>query len=246
MEGKYSYGIHSVELLLKKSADQIIKIYLQANRQDKRSQTILALASKNKIPVVRWSKEKLDHLIHEVHQGVIAETKTGAKVLSENDLYALVESLEKPVRLLILDGVTDPHNLGACMRTADAAGIDAIIVPKDRSVGLNATVRKVSTGASEIIPFYAVTNLVRCLKQLKELGVWIIGTAGEAEQSLYQTKLSGALALVMGSEDKGLRRLTREHCDELVHIPLLGQVSSLNVSVATGICLFEIVRQSNS
>ncbi|NVJ49768.1 MAG: 23S rRNA (guanosine(2251)-2'-O)-methyltransferase RlmB [Gammaproteobacteria bacterium] len=247
MSEKIVYGIHAVDLLLKKSVDQIDKIYLQANRQDGKAQKLISLAAKHKIPVVRWDKTKLDAITTENHQGVIAELKqTGSLVQTEHDLYELVEQSEKPITLLILDGVTDPHNLGACFRTADAAGVDAIVVPKDKSVGLNATVRKVACGAAETVPFYAVTNLVRALKTLQDLGVWILGTAGEAEQDIYQTRFSGNLALVMGAEGKGMRRLTREHCDELFHIPMLGSVSSLNVSVATGVCLFEILRQRNS
>ncbi|WP_144393740.1 23S rRNA (guanosine(2251)-2'-O)-methyltransferase RlmB [Pleionea sediminis] len=244
MSDNIVYGIHSVELLLKKSVDQIKKLYVQANRQDGKTLKLISLASKHRIPVVRWDKQKLDKMTDENHQGIIAEiANTGAMVQSENDLYDLVENKAGPVLLLILDAVTDPHNLGACMRTADAAGVDAVVVPKDKSVGLNATVRKVACGAAETVPFYAVTNLVRAIKSLQDLGVWIIGTAGEAEQNIYQSKFKGSMALVMGAEGKGLRRLTREHCDELVKIPMFGKVSSLNVSVATGVCLFEMVRQ---
>ncbi|PWK47265.1 23S rRNA (guanosine(2251)-2'-O)-methyltransferase RlmB [Pleionea mediterranea] len=244
MSDKIVCGIHAVELLLKKSVDQVSKIYLQANRQDGKVQKLVALAAKHKIPVVRWDKSKLDAMTDDNHQGMIAElANTGALVQGENDLYQLVEDKQSNVLLLILDGVTDPHNLGACFRTADAAGVDAVIVPKDKSVGLNTTVRKVACGAAETVPFFAVTNLVRALKTLQDLGVWIIGTAGEAEQTLHQTTFKGSLALVMGAEDKGMRRLTRENCDELIKIPMQGAVSSLNVSVATGVCLFEMVRQ---
>ncbi len=237
-------GIHAVDLLLKKSADQIIKIYLQANRQDARSQKILSLAAKYKIPVVRWDKSRIDALTDENHQGVVAEVSNTASVVQgENELLDLVDNKGQETFLLILDGVTDPHNLGACMRSADAAGIHGVVVPKDKSVGLNATVRKVACGAAESVPFFAVTNLVRAIKALQDRGVWIIGTAGEAEQNLYQAQFRGPIALIMGAEDKGMRRLTRENCDELIKIPMLGSVSSLNVSVATGVCLFEIVRQ---
>ncbi|MCO7226454.1 23S rRNA (guanosine(2251)-2'-O)-methyltransferase RlmB [Pleionea sp. CnH1-48] len=247
MSEKQVCGIHAVELLLKKSSDQVVKIYMQANRQDQRSQNVMQLAKKHQIPVVRWAKEKLDKMLPEdVHQGVIADVAGGATVQSENSLYELVEKLQEKTFLLILDGVTDPHNLGACLRTADAAGIHGVVVPKDKSVGLNATVRKVACGAAETVPFFAVTNLVRCLKQLQDLGVWIIGTAGEAEQNTFEAKFTGPMALIMGAEDKGMRRLTRENCDELIKIPMKGSVSSLNVSVATGVCLFEIVRQKDS
>ncbi len=244
MSDNIVFGIHAVELLLKKSVDQVNKIYVQANRQDGKTLKLISIAAKNRIPVVRWDRSKLDAMTDENHQGIIAEVnQSGALVHSEHELYELVEQKDGPVLILILDGVTDPHNLGACMRTADAAGADAVVVPKDKAVGLNATVRKVACGAAETVPFFAVTNLVRALKSLQDLGVWIIGTAGEAQQSLYQSKLQGSLALVMGAEEKGLRRLTREHCDELIKIPMAGEVSSLNVSVATGVCLFEIVRQ---
>jgi 23S rRNA (guanosine2251-2'-O)-methyltransferase len=145
--------------------------------------------------------------------------------------------------LLVLDGITDPHNLGACLRTADAAGVDAVIAPKDKSVGITATVRKVASGAAETVPFVVVTNLARTLKGLQEQGVWIIGTAGESEQLIYQADLKGAIAIAMGAEGAGLRRLTREHCDLLVKLPMAGEVSSLNVSVAAGVCLYEAVRQ---
>ncbi len=237
-------GVHAVELLLKKSVDQVIKVYLQANRQDAKSQKLASLAAKHHIPVVRWDKSKLDKMTDDSHQGIIAEiANTGSRVQTENDLYSLVEQHEQNILLLVLDGVTDPHNLGACMRTADAAGVHGVVVPKDKAVGLNSTVRKVACGAAETVPFFAVTNLVRALKSLQDLGVWIIGTAGEAQQDIYQAKLTGPMALVMGAEEKGMRRLTREHCDELIKIPMAGSVSSLNVSVATGVCLFEIVRQ---
>jgi len=148
-----------------------------------------------------------------------------------------------PPLLLVLDGVTDPHNIGACLRTCDAAGAHGLIVPKDKSGSLTPTAVKIASGASDTVPFFAVTNLARTLEALKERGIWIYGTAGEASSSVYQTKLTGAIALVMGAEGKGMRRLTRETCDSLIHIPMKGSVSSLNVSVASGVCLFEIVRQ---
>jgi len=164
-------------------------------------------------------------------------------VLDDSALFALLGRLDKPPFLLILDHVQDPHNLGACLRSADAAGVDAVITPKDRSVSLTETVLLVACGAAESIPFVQVTNLARTMRQLKESGIWIIGTADQADKSLYETDLTGPLALAMGSEGKGLRRLTRELCDFLVSLPMAGRVESLNVSVATGICLFEAVRQ---
>jgi 23S rRNA (guanosine2251-2'-O)-methyltransferase len=173
---------------------------------------------------------------------VVAETGA-APVIGENELPEFLDALPHPAFLLILDGIQDPHNLGACLRTADAAGVDAVILPRDRSAPLNATVRKVACGAAEFVPVVRVTNLARIMRAIRDRGIWVYGAAGEAESTLYQTDLSGPLALVLGGEGKGLRRLTREHCDGLVSIPLDGSVSSLNVSVATGVCLFEARRQ---
>ncbi|MDD3731006.1 MAG: 23S rRNA (guanosine(2251)-2'-O)-methyltransferase RlmB [candidate division Zixibacteria bacterium] len=167
----------------------------------------------------------------------------GVAVLNEDDLILLLQSLKEPPFLLILDEINDPHNLGACLRSADAAGVHAVIVPKNRSVSLTETVRRVACGAAEKVPFVQATNLARVMDKLREAGIWIVGTADEAWDSLYQTSLVGPLALVMGSEGKGLRRLTREKCDFLVKIPMFGSVESLNVSVSAGICLFEALRQ---
>jgi 23S rRNA (guanosine2251-2'-O)-methyltransferase len=177
------------------------------------------------------------------HQGVLARVvDTPIPYLDINDV---LESLDEPPFLLVLDGVEDPHNLGACLRVADAMGVHAVIAPKDRAAGLNATVRKVACGAAESVPFIAVTNLARTLRELKEAGIWLVGAAAEAEGDLFSVKLSGPLALVLGAEGTGLRRLTAETCDELVHIPMFGSVESLNVSVASGICLYEVRRQRN-
>jgi 23S rRNA (guanosine2251-2'-O)-methyltransferase len=177
----------------------------------------------------------------EQHQGIIARVKEGKKY-NEKDLDQIIASSDTPF-LLVLDGVTDPHNLGACLRNADAAGVDAIIVPKDKSAKLNGTARKVACGAAETVPLVQVTNLARTLRDIKEMGVWVVGTAGETDIEVFDAKLTGPMAIVMGAEGSGMRRLTREHCDELVKIPMVGTVSSLNVSVATGICLFEVLRQ---
>jgi 23S rRNA (guanosine2251-2'-O)-methyltransferase len=185
------------------------------------------------------------------HQGVVAEAfnipvsgdMNQSNLWQEQDLLRVVDNKEGPLLLLVLDGVTDPHNLGACLRSADAAGVDAVVVPKDKSADLTPTVRKVACGAAEVVPFVRVTNISRTLQALQERGVWLYGTAGESEKSIYDSDLSGSIALVMGAEGSGLRRLTREQCDFLVNLPMAGSVSSLNVSVATGICLFEIVRQ---
>jgi 23S rRNA (guanosine2251-2'-O)-methyltransferase len=172
----------------------------------------------------------------------MAECKP-AQALSEKSLFIQLAQLEHPAFLLCLDGVQDPHNLGACLRSADAAGVDAVIVPKDNACGLNATVSKVASGAAESMPFFAVTNLSRCLREIQQAGIWCVGLAAEAVQSLYTSDLSGPVAIVLGAEGKGLRRLTAQTCDSLVSLPMLGQVSSLNVSVTTGIALFEAVRQ---
>jgi 23S rRNA (guanosine2251-2'-O)-methyltransferase len=165
---------------------------------------------------------------------------------SEKHLPDILDGIEGTPLVLILDGVTDPHNLGACLRTADAAGAHVVIAPKDKSAPLNATAAKVACGAAEAVPYIQVTNLARTMKELQERGIWIIGTAGEAQQSLYQHDLKGPIAIVMGAEGQGMRRLTREHCDFLANLPMAGEVSSLNVSVATGVCLFEVVRQRMS
>ena len=176
------------------------------------------------------------------HQGVAAFCTPG-KLPDENFLYELIASLDTAPLLLVLDGITDPHNLGACLRTAEAAGVNAVITPKDRSAGITPVVRKVACGAADIVPLIPVTNLARCLKKLQELGVWLTGTSDKANTSLFEHDLTGPLALVMGAEGDGMRRLTTEACDSLVFIPMAGEISSLNVSVATGVCLFEACRQ---
>ena len=237
------FGLHAVRSLLERNPARISLLLALETRSDARMEEILALAEKANVPVRRVARQELDERVPGVtHQGVLAETG-GAPGLGENDLPDFIESLGRPPFLLILDSVQDPHNLGACLRSADAAGVDAVIIPKDKSAPLNATVRKVACGAAETTPVVRVTNLARTLRALRDAGVWIYGAAGEAETSLYDTDLRGPLALVLGGEGKGLRRLTREHCDGLLSIPLAGAVSSLNVSVATGICLFEAQRQ---
>ena len=211
-------------------------------RDDERLINIVNQARRFGVSVQFCNRKVLDDKVKgEQHQGIVARAKP-AKTLDESDLDRLLDTTPVPL-LLVLDGVTDPHNIGACLRTADAAGAHALIVPKDKSGGLTGTARKVACGAAEVVPFIQVTNLSRTLKQLQDKGVWVIGTAGEAEQLIYDCKLSGPMALVMGAEGKGMRRLTRETCDELVKLPMAGRVSSLNVSVATGVCLYEIVRQ---
>lgn len=236
------FGIHAVASLLDRQPDRIEAMYVQRGRNDARMEALLERADKLSISYQVIEREKLDEMVDGRHQGVIVESR-GSQIFREGDLDRLLENLDHPALLLILDGVTDPHNLGACLRTADAAGVDAVIVPKDNAAGLNATARKVACGAAEVMPLVQVTNLARTMRNLQQAGIWITGTAGEAEQSIYDMDLSGPMALVMGAEGKGMRRLTREHCDHLAKLPMGGSVSSLNVSVATGVCLFEAVRQ---
>lgn len=236
------FGIHAVQALLDSDPQRFQEVFILKRREDRRLQTLLKALEAQGIVIQVANKQMLDTKSEgAVHQGVIARVKQGHQY-QEGDLPDLLVSLENPF-LLILDGVTDPHNLGACMRSADAAGVHAIIVPKDRSAALNATAKKVASGAAEHVPLIRVTNLARTMRVLQEAKVWIVGTVGEADHTLYQSKMTGPMALVMGAEGEGMRRLTREHCDELISIPMAGSVSSLNVSVATGVCLFEAVCQ---
>ena len=237
------YGIHAVQAVLANAPERLIEVYALKGREDKRLQPLLNELYNVGVSVQFLNRQTLDKKADgEVHQGIIARIQP-AKELNENDLDQILQHQQNPL-LLVLDGITDPHNLGACLRTADAAGVCAVIMPKDKSAQLTSIARKVACGAAENVPLIRVTNLARTLRLLQqEYNVWVVGTAGEATESLYQTKLSGALALVMGAEGEGMRRLTREHCDQLISIPMAGSVSSLNVSVATGVCLFEIVRQ---
>ncbi|QKE64627.1 23S rRNA (guanosine(2251)-2'-O)-methyltransferase RlmB [Aquipseudomonas campi] len=236
------YGVHAVEALLRHHPKRVKQLWLAESRHDPRVQTLVELAGQNRVPVGQKDRRELDEWAEGVHQGVVAEVSP-SQVWGEAMLEELLDRREGPPLLLVLDGVTDPHNLGACLRTADAAGALAVIVPKDKSATLNATVRKVACGAAEVIPLVAVTNLARTLEKLQQRGLWLVGTAGEAERELYQQDLTGPTVLIMGAEGKGMRRLTRDHCDYLVKLPMSGSVSSLNVSVATGVCLFEAVRQ---
>lgn len=239
----YVFGLHAVSALLKHHPHSVTELLIQEGRHDPRMEAILERAQKLGLPLTQLPRVELDERVDGVHQGVIALCRGLKLERSEAQLDELLDGLERPPFLLVLDGVTDPHNLGACLRSAEAAGVDAVIVPKDKSALITPTVRKVACGAAELVPFIAVTNLARTLKKLQERGVWVLGAAGEATQSIYETDLRGAVALVMGSEGTGMRRLTREHCDALFAIPMAGEVSSLNVSVSAGICLFEAVRQ---
>jgi 23S rRNA (guanosine2251-2'-O)-methyltransferase len=238
-------GLHSVRTALKHGAGSLLEIWIEgARKQDRRVREVIVLARESGVPVRYVDREQLDALtVGSNHQGVAARTQVPA-ALDEKALEELLAGLDVAPFLLILDGVQDPHNLGACLRSADATGIHAVIAPKDRSVGLTPTACKVASGAAETIPFIQVTNLARTLKGLQsEHGIWLVGTAGEAGTSLYEADLKGPLGIVMGGEEKGMRRLTRESCDLLVKLPMAGVVESLNVSVAAGICLFEAVRQ---
>ncbi len=239
------FGIHSVESFLKSTPENVVQLFLQKGRRDKKVNEIEGVARAAGVSIQVADKRKLDGWVKGNHQGIIAEVKFKDVKLNESELHDLVEE-NKNILLLVLDGVTDPHNLGACLRTADAAGVDAVIIPKDRSASLTGTARKVACGAAENVPLVPVTNLARFLSKLKEQNVWIVGTAGEATTNHFDSNYSGSLALVMGAEGSGMRRLTRENCDELIKIPMAGSVSSLNVSVATGVCLYEILRQQKA
>jgi 23S rRNA (guanosine2251-2'-O)-methyltransferase len=243
---EYLYGLHAIQAVLEKAPDSVSELWVDAGRRDKRIAHILELASHAGVTVHSVAKHELDRMVPDGrHQGVVAKA-TAPKVYSESELDDLLESLPGSPFLLILDGVTDPHNLGACLRSADAAGVDAIIAPKDRAASLTPVAIKVSSGASQTVPFVQVTNLARCMRSLKERGIWLVGLDGHAEETLFDRDLKGPLAIVMGAEGQGLRRLSKEHCDFLVKIPMVGSVESLNVSVATGICLFEALRQRKS
>lgn len=238
------YGIHAVDVLLKRNSDKVEKIYIQSNRHDQRSHKLVKLAQDKGISVIQKERHELDEITDQRHQGIIAICQQiKQKNYHEKHIPEILNQIDGNPFILILDGVTDPHNLGACLRSADAAGVDMVIAPKDNAASITDVVRKVACGAAESVPFITVTNLVRTMKLLQENGVWIYGTAGEAEQDIYQVNFSGAVAIVMGAEGDGMRRLTREHCDHLIKIPMAGEVSSLNVSVATGVTLFEVVRQ---
>ncbi|TAL58570.1 MAG: 23S rRNA (guanosine(2251)-2'-O)-methyltransferase RlmB [Legionella sp.] len=243
MSEQYVYGVHAVSALLSNPHRVVKTLYVSQERVDKKVQTILDKAAEKHIPVEQLSSAKMNQRFAEfTHQGVVAKAQALTDFV-EADLPHLLSSSKNPGLVLILDGVTDPHNLGACLRSADATGVDFVIIPKDKSAGITPVVSKVACGAAESIPVVRVTNLVRAMEILKEAGVWIYGAAGEANQSLYSVDCTGTVAIAMGAEGEGLRRLTRDHCDGLFALPMLGSVDSLNVSVATGVSLYEVVRQ---
>lgn len=242
---EWLYGLHAMQSVLEKEPERVMELLVLKGRNDDRLTTIVNQARRFGISVQFCQRKTLDDKVNgEQHQGVVARAKP-ARVLDEADLDAILAGESQPL-ILVLDGITDPHNLGACLRTADGAGVHAVVVPKDKSASLNGTVRKVACGAAEVIPLIQITNLARTLKHLQDKGLWIVGTAGETDKTLYDVDLKGPTALVMGAEGKGMRRLTKETCDELVKLPMAGSVTSLNVSVATGVCLYEIVRQRQS
>jgi 23S rRNA (guanosine2251-2'-O)-methyltransferase len=241
MKNKMIFGFHAVTSRLRHEASSVEEIYVDASRVDGRMQELLSVAKAFNVRIIKADDQRLSNIVGtRRHQGVVA--KAGELSLARN-LDELLDAIVGPPLLLILDGITDPHNLGACLRVADGAGAHAVIAPKDRAVGLNATAAKVASGAAETMPYITVTNLARTMRELKERDVLLIGTSDDAEKSLYQADFSGSAALVMGSEGEGMRRLTRETCDVLVHVPMFGSVESLNVSVASGICLYEARRQ---
>lgn len=243
MSTEWIYGFHAVTTVLRSRAADVQTLLLDAQRNDGRAQSLIAMAQEQGVTVQRVPRSRIDAVMADGRsQGVVAEVLMGT-AHGESALFDLIERIEGPLFLLILDGVQDPHNLGACLRTAEAAGVHAVVAPKDRAVGLTATVRKVAAGAVERVPFFQVTNLARSLRELKERGIWLVGLAGDGEKSLYETSLTGPLAVVVGAEGSGLRRLTAELCDFRSHIPMVGGTESVNVSVATGIALFEAVRQ---
>lgn len=243
MNPEYFYGWHAVLARLRQPDSGIQRILLAAGRPGPRAKQLLALASTVGVRVQQVPRAQLDDLVPDAtHQGVIAECRASARGAA-HELPDILASITGPPLILVLDSVQDPHNLGACLRTADAAGVHAVVVPKDNSAPLTPVARKVASGAAEIVPLLRVTNLARTLDELREHGLRIVGADADGETVIHAATLSGPLALVLGAEGSGLRRLTRDRCDDLVRIPLAGTVSSLNVSVATGICLFEAIRQ---
>lgn len=237
------YGIHAVAAVLERRPGDLLEVWADERRRDRPLGALVETVQARQIPLRSVDRAALDDMLPGArHQGIVARVRVQVPG-REEALRERLRGLDHAPLLLVLDGVQDPHNLGACLRSADAAGVDAVVVPRDRAVGLTATVRKVASGAAETVPLIQVTNLARTLRELQDQGLWVAGLAGEADNSLYDLDLTGPLALVLGAEDRGLRRLTRETCDWLARIPMHGSVESLNVSVAAGVCLFEALRQ---
>jgi 23S rRNA (guanosine2251-2'-O)-methyltransferase len=241
MKSKMIFGFHAVTARLRHEASSVEEIYVDASREDRRMQELIKTAKASNVRIIQADDTRLSNIVGtRRHQGVVA--KAGELSLARN-LDELLDLVEGPPLILILDGITDPHNLGACLRVADGAGAHAVIAPKDRAVGLNATAAKVASGAADNVPYITVTNLARTLRELQERDILLIGTTEDAEKSLFEADFRTGAAIVMGSEGEGMRRLTRETCDVLVSVPMFGSVESLNVSVASGICLYEARRQ---
>jgi len=246
MSGELLFGIHSIDAALTNDPKNILELYFEADSHNARVKELSEKARELGLKPHARPREALDRMTGGArHQGAVARYRA-APPRTEKELYELVEKAGTDTLILVLDGVTDPHNLGACLRSAEAAGVTAVVVPKDRAAGITPTVRRASSGAADRVAFFAVTNLARALKALKEQGVWLVGLAGEASQDFYKLDLKGPLGVVMGSEGEGMRRLTSEACDFLAQIPMRGGVESLNVSVATGVALFEALRQRAS
>jgi 23S rRNA (guanosine2251-2'-O)-methyltransferase len=240
---KVLFGFHAVGVRVKTAPQSIIEIYFDPTRRDARMRQFIERATESGVRLIEADGPRLAKLSGgHGHQGVAARVSEIKQVHSLDELLEGIEKIESPL-ILVLDGVTDPHNLGACLRVADGAGAHAVIAPKDHAVGINATVAKVASGAAETVPYFMVTNLARTLNELKERNIWIIGTSDDAPKTLYQVDLKGPTALVLGAEGDGMRQLTRKTCDELISIPMCGGVESLNVSVASGVCLYEARRQ---
>ncbi|HEX9686588.1 MAG TPA: 23S rRNA (guanosine(2251)-2'-O)-methyltransferase RlmB [Burkholderiales bacterium] len=240
-EERLIYGFHAVVSRLRQKSVGVRELYMDSARNDRRARDLAQAAQSRGVRVIMIDGARLDGMTgHARHQGVAARVAATAPA---QDLDSVLDALAEPALLLILDGVTDPHNLGACLRVADAMGVHAVVVPKDRAAGITPAVEKVASGAVDTVPLVAVTNLARAMREIKERNIWVVGADQGAARELYAIKLEGALAWVLGAEGEGMRRLTRESCDELVRIPMLGAVESLNVSVSAGICLAETRRQ---
>ena len=249
---KTLFGFHAIGVRLKVAPESVIEIHFEASRRDARMRSFIERAAEAKVRLIEADGLQLAKLCgSHGHQGVVARVKAMAQVTSLDELLENLEAANAELPeaqrvaplILVLDGITDPHNLGACLRVADGAGVHAVIAPKDHAAGINATVAKVASGAAETVPYFMVTNLARTLNELKERNIWVIGTTDSADKNLYQADLKGPVALVLGAEGDGMRQLTAKSCDELISIPMKGAVESLNVSVASGVCLYEAVRQ---
>jgi len=245
---EFIYGFHTVNSVLTAEPNLISEIFILANRTDERLNKLIQIATKERIKLHRVSRHELDHLVgsNAQHQGIIAKCRS-VSGFSESVLKKLIEETDHAAKLfLVLDGVQDPHNLGACLRSANAFGVNAVIAPKDRASGLTPVARKVASGAASVTPFIQVTNLARTLKMMQDAGIWIVGTVAETQTQIWEIDLKSDIAIVMGNEGQGMRKLTQQHCDYLASIPSQGTVESLNVSAATAVCLYEVLRQRKS